>query len=699
MSSQLSAARMSVAETQARDPASGASQAVRRPSLRMPLSLSIPVPSSVSTTTTAAATAAAAAVESAPPPQQLSSPPPPPHEFSPSIRGSGECSHSHHSSSGGSSSRRRRDVPPAHAHLHERQLQERVRELEEELRMTRHELHTRQHCGDGEAKREDERTRSSPSATRSSDSHAASAGSTHEDVAASTALVDGGRGPQCSSNTTGAAVAASPIAGDVHSRAAAPARLRCRHGLSLEQLHHDLRRCASEVERLVEDQFNLRRIVRDALVNVSGVRERTREEETPPPRAPAASWTSDPPAPQPDTRALGPLGDTDAVSSPPVWLTALLDSMRVEHAEQLRQMREELLVVVCHATASIQRGHATHPRDGPTPRICDDSAEYDERPRAGAMVEAADEARAGGAHRVEPPHALLWQRYRRLLSPTPPTRSEVVEVEACSTRLSPPPPSSSSSLHRHDALWSTVLRMQDLLQAQSAQLSRLEARLPAPLPPDVVVRNAAHRRTPPPPSLDAHLRDGPTAVHSRSGARRWEESVTSTSVAESAISSQHDVVAAVAAKKTRTVPGSHGELARQRRHEQRHAQQQQQQQQQLTVVESVAADLRQLFCDVRAHQSVSAASPHLSHHVTRARPVSEYPSPISVLAGDASSMRDEGDVAHHRPSHHAATDPAAAAAARAGPEATSSTPPSLPRQRARTVLTSSLVYHPSSSLA
>ncbi|CBZ24384.1 hypothetical protein, unknown function [Leishmania mexicana MHOM/GT/2001/U1103] len=250
--------------------------------------------------------------------------------------------------------------------------------------------------------------------------------------------------------------------------------------LSLEHLHHDIVRCASDVKRLMEDEYELGRVVREALLELLGMegshvgpplRLRTEDttEVTASPFCAGASASTSPSSSveranqHRRTHDAGPRSmracdvDGDANSSQPTWVMPWLQRLKMEQEKQLRQMREMLVVA---------RRSISH-----------DSS--DEGARAYSLMRTTGEAR-DDTSTAEPPHALLWQRHRCLLSPTQPDRPEA--VEACST----------------------LLAMQETMQAQSTQLARLEELLQETLITDMARYTSHGAGALPFPSSSAH---------------------------------------------------------------------------------------------------------------------------------------------------------------------------------------------------
>ncbi|TPP52616.1 hypothetical protein CGC20_35760 [Leishmania donovani] len=247
--------------------------------------------------------------------------------------------------------------------------------------------------------------------------------------------------------------------------------------LSLEHLHHDILHCASNVKRLMENEHELRRVVRDVLLERLGMEGSHVEpplrlctednaEVTASPFCAVASASAPLSSSVESTEQLrcthdaGPRSmrasnvDDDAGSSQPTWFMPWLQHLRMEQEKQLRQMREMLVVV----------------RRSLSPDSSDEDA------RASSLMRTTEEAR-DGTRTAEPPHALLWQRHRCLL---PPDRPEA--VEACST----------------------LLAMQEMLQTQSTQLVRLEKLLQETLIPDTARRTSHGAGALPLPSPSAH---------------------------------------------------------------------------------------------------------------------------------------------------------------------------------------------------
>jgi hypothetical protein len=332
----------------------------------------------------------------------------------------------------------------------------------------------------------------------------------------------------------------------------------CHHQPVLNQLRHDLQSCAHEIERLVEDQYDLRCSVRDALLDMSradvlkhGAAVVAAVSVPSPASEPPSSHTDAHPAPSQvnsqvtannsgDSLGRSPQLKTNGNSAPallpPPWLLPWLQQLRSEQDDNFQRLREEMVVMICHAVAEVRHASRLSQDYRKRSKSSSSSSGGEESrsevrtsspPRQGVgkaapfvpthnnLVELDTHSLVQRSERVEePPPSLLWQRYRRLMSPTPPHPSSVMSSTSAS----------GMSLQGQDALWTALLHIQRVVDAQSAHIAHLTEQMRSVPSPETAVLQ--HVQTCPPKQQEQqrqHLR--PPAQHPR---RRREPSITST---------------------------------------------------------------------------------------------------------------------------------------------------------------------------
>ncbi|KPI87612.1 hypothetical protein ABL78_3321 [Leptomonas seymouri] len=538
--------------------------------------------------------------------------------------------------------------------------------------------------------------------------------------------------------------------------------------LSLEQLHHDLQRCALEIECLVEDQYALRCSVRDILLDLPrSMAAATAPSSVPPSNESLTNSTQQQQqhegkqmphsvvngGPDSHQRLPDPSADLMFAPSPPAWLLPWLQQQRAEHSQDFQRLREEMVVMICHAVAEGRHSSlrlqkkSTEERDIQLHRSLTPVGVNAAGPSRSCQVTEADPLsvvqRAENAN--EPPASLRCQRYRRLMSPTSPSDSDA--VSSVSASVSTNSESSARCVRGQDTVWSVLLRMQRVVEAQSAQIAQLTERVSqlAALPAPVPAVSPAHR----------HQRTLPETSITSPGTTALSETVTTETSTRTCSTSSSN-------RCGHRREASHGEAKRvspikQTGHRTRHRsppspsrrpKREQRINSRLDVLQDELRGLRQRLQSTLLHDhklapqspgasvnerlySDSGSNVRSSDYVQRQHEPANQPPPASRRAPHESAnvmgrslptgvtRYTRGMVPQHqqhpRPTSSPGYTPSpyapsanegwadevvyyneAAGARREGDAM--ETPPQLPRQRVRTVLTSSLVYPNRSSL-
>ncbi|KPA75992.1 hypothetical protein ABB37_08143 [Leptomonas pyrrhocoris] len=341
------------------------------------------------------------------------------------------------------------------------------------------------------------------------------------------------------------------------------------HSLSLQELRHDVQSCAREIERLVEDQYDLRRSVRDILAEMAGAKAPAAPALAPASPSPSASPASpslndatpqqqqqqQQPAPRnsSDGSADRLLSDSSADSEfpsasqpPPPWLLSWMQQQRTEQAKSFQHLREEVVVMICNAVAEVRHAsrrlaegsgdeHGSQRRGGAPPHavgpsIANHVMEADTLSvrQRGEREEEEQQRNEVDEESLTPLLMRRRQRNRRLMSPTPPNRSDLVSSVASTSE------SSLSSVQRHDALWSALLRIQRVVDKQSAQIAQLTACVCPPTTPFPQLQAASleHRQ----PHQHQHKHREPSTASSITSATA---STATTATATTARSDHH----------------------------------------------------------------------------------------------------------------------------------------------------------------
>ena len=355
----------------------------------------------------------------------------------------------------------------------------------------------------------------------------------------------------------------------------------------LDELRHDVQNCAHEIEQLVEDQYDLRCSVRDTLL------EAHRTEASM--HAVAAASSSKPPQPSaqqqqqqqqqqrqqqratiPQTSENdGSYGSRSCPSnlpvdsasasvppSPPSWLLPWLEQLRREQSENLQRLREETVVLVCHAVAELH--HAVRQPQRSSEEQCSQSQPAPPSATANPVVKVGPQSLLHDDHADEPPASLLWQRYRRLMSPTPPQRSSVASAASEASSL--------VSLRGQDALWSALVQMQRVMETQSTQIAQLMERVAPPPALPIAQTVALPARSQPQHRIHGrHLKEHRHECSCRQRGPR-EASVTSSDMAATAstTTTSKSATAVHTSTGTRSRQSSDSSSATPRRQAQRH---------------------------------------------------------------------------------------------------------------------------------